>query len=603
MIYDYRLHGVMGEIEYFAYVFGPEAKNSLFHEEALGMIRFFSRGNEFTLETEKLHYKGTGGHFCEYMFGVEKPLKDMLKREVRNRLIMFGAIHTPEGGITFTDNIEGSETLSDLFMHGNAVKNYFFFVSSDIKEPYHQRQQNILGSVGKFLKRTPLVSENRDTDLILELYKSLNEPESTILLFSLIHKGNEKFYNAYSESYRTSREVSGRDAIRIANLAVEQNIDYYQQERMKIDIMYRHPENKAIVDEYHDILISNYSSETLSPSESARLRRLKMLRIRNNIPSLLFEALDNLLLGGKELEDEELPEYLKEARAIMENIFFRDPLLKSHIIKEDIVKLIYAKHRSYLNGDREFERILLDIGKTCDEYSKKHGDFSLLEDFSAIVSYFDRYDHVQATVSQIAFMENYRIKEETLRSLFENHKVFNKLREGLFNDIFIGWLFQNRYLTSFGRRKIILLSEGLGKIITGDMSIADLMEKLNQVTHEERSYKLAYSVIKENIRGIYSQLDSPGIRDEIRKMVEKEITKMGDITEIPEHIFRMAIIDLKKEHFYMETLLPQIIGKRDSHLREDFFANSGLDRFHIETLERLYAEEHHIPLETIESIR
>lgn len=96
MIYDYRLHGFMGEIEYFAYIFGPEAKNSLFHEEAPGMIRFFSRGNEFTLKTEKLHYKGTGGHFCEYMFGVEKPLKDMLKREVRNRLIMFGAIHTPE---------------------------------------------------------------------------------------------------------------------------------------------------------------------------------------------------------------------------------------------------------------------------------------------------------------------------------------------------------------------------------------------------------------------------------------------------------------------------------------------------------------------------
>ncbi len=603
MIYDYRLHGVLGAVEFFAYVFGPEAKNSLFYEESSSMIRFFSRGNEFTIEENRVHYRGTGGHFCEYMFGVDKPLKDMLRRDVRNRLIMFGAVQSDDGGITFTDNIEGSEAVNEIFLHGNAVKNYYFFVSSDFRGRYAFRQQEILGAVGRFLKRTPLLTEGRDTDLILELYRALNEPDSTILLFSLSHKGNEQFYRSFSMIYDRSRDISKEDMMEIARMAAELNVDYYQQERMKIDVMYRHPENRAIVDEYHDILISSFFSETVSPSEMARLRRLRMLRIRNNIPSVLFETLDSTLLKGKKIQEEEIPEYLKEARAILENVFFRDPLLKSHIIGDDIVKLVRAKHTAYINGEREFENILLDIGKACDEYAREHGDFSLLEDFSSIISYFDRYDHVQASVSRIAFMENLEIGEDLIRSLMENRKEFNSLREGLFEEIFIRDLLNNRYITNFGRKKIKALAEGLPRIISGDSSIGDLIGRLGDIAREERLYRLACSIIKGNIRGIYSQLDSPGIRDEILEFIRKEFRKRGIKGDLPAPVFSRAILDLKKEHFYLERLLPRIIKMRDHRLREDFFTNSGLDRFYIESLEREYVKENGIDISLLEGLR
>jgi len=132
---------------------------------------------------------------------------------------------------------------------------------------------------------------------------------------------------------------------------------------MKIDVMYLHPDNKLVVDEYRDILIQGLAEDTLQASEHARLNRLRTLSIRNNIPVVLFDTLDDLLLKDKKVMEIEEHEYLKEARAILENLFFKDMALKRHIIKEDIVRLIKAKHVAYAQNDRGFEQILLDIGK------------------------------------------------------------------------------------------------------------------------------------------------------------------------------------------------------------------------------------------------
>jgi len=109
---------------------------------------------------------------------------------------------------------------------------------------------------------------------------------------------------------------------------------------MKIDVMYRHAENKLVVDEYRDVLIQSITKDTLHASEHARLNRLRTLSIRNNIPVVLFDKLDELLLKGKEFQEVEEAEYLKESRAILENLFFKDPSFKQHIIHEDIVRLI-----------------------------------------------------------------------------------------------------------------------------------------------------------------------------------------------------------------------------------------------------------------------
>ncbi|NJD57695.1 MAG: TIGR04442 family protein, partial [Nitrospirae bacterium] len=110
MIRDLRLHGSLGPVDFFALVSGADIFNAYFYEEEPGRIRFFARGNELTISVTGVSYRGTGGSFCEYMFGVEKPLKDMEKEGVRNRLIMFGAVMDEREQVVFTNDTDGSET-------------------------------------------------------------------------------------------------------------------------------------------------------------------------------------------------------------------------------------------------------------------------------------------------------------------------------------------------------------------------------------------------------------------------------------------------------------------------------------------------------------
>ena len=305
------------------------------------------------------------------------------------------------------------------------------------------------------------------------------------------------------------------------------DIDRYQQERMKIDIMYRHPDNKRVVDEYRDILLSGISKDTLQHSEFARLRRLRTLGIRNNIPSVLFDTLDDLLLRGRKIQEIEEPEYLRETRAILQSLFFKDPSLKRHIINEDIVRLIKAKQVAYSKGDKGFEQILLDTVRACDEIARETNDFSLFEEFTSIATYFDRYDNVSTLLSQMAFMENVAFTEDSLRSLIGNKKEFDKLDTKLFDDIFIKELLKNKYITGYGRRKINAISKGIKKISAGDASLRDIITEVKGIADEERLYRQVHTALKERMRSFFPGLDTKKGRDKIREDIARELGEKG----------------------------------------------------------------------------
>ncbi|MBI4822986.1 MAG: TIGR04442 family protein [Nitrospirae bacterium] len=603
MIRDVSLHGRIGHVEFSSLVWGEDTKNMHFYDETPTNIRFFSRGNEFSITPEGARYRGAGGSFCEYMFGVEKPLEDFANKEILNRLIMFGAFTDKGGKLLFTNNTDGEETFDRLFLQGHAVKNYYFFVAGSHIEDIKKKQRHILSRVGKMLKRTDLIGADRDIELLNAFCRKLAEQDSTVFIFKLTHKGNEEFYRKFNELYFKDRTLSNEDEQNLADIAVRNNIDYYQQERMKIDIMYRHPENKFIVDEYRDILLSSIHKDTIQYSELARLRRLKTLRIRNNIPSVLFEALDEVLLKGKKLQDIEEPEYLKEARSILENLFFSDPSLKRHIIKEDITRLIKSKHNAYSNGNMGFEKILLDVGRTCDETAKESNDYSLFEEFSAIVTYFDRYDHVQASMSQAAFTENIEFTEDFLRSLLGNKKEFDSLGKGLFDELFVKSLLNNKYITKYGKKKIKTIYEGIKRISVGDASLRDVASELKKIVIEERLYRHVHTALKEKLRSFYPRFDLKEGKEELRADIENELKAKGITWKVTEAILDRVFLDLKKESFYLNHLLPIIIKNVDTELREDFFKNSGLDRFYIESIEKDYFEENGLDMFLLNLIR
>jgi uncharacterized protein (TIGR04442 family) len=603
MVKDFMLHGSIGPFEYFVFVAGANVSNTYFYEEAGPNIRFFSRGNEITLSPEGVHYKGTGGSFCEYMFGVEKPFKDLIKKEVLNRLVMFGAFLDKTERLVFTNDTGGSDAFHRLFLLGHAVKNYYFFVSSDDKSEARKRQRQILRSAGKFLKRTGLVAEDRDAELVSGLVRELDEPRSTIFVFKLVHSENLEYEREFQAFYEDKRMLLPEEEARLNAVAMKYHIDDYQRERMKIDSMYRHPENRSIVDEYRDILLDIADKETAENSELAKLHRLRTLSIRNNIPGILFDTLDDLLLKDKDVPTIDEPEYLKEARAILENLFFKSPSLKRHIIREDIAKLIMAKHIAHSHSDMGFERVLLDIGTACDEFARKNNDFGIFEELSSIITYFDRYDNIHTALSRIAFMEHLELTENSLRSLVGNKKEFDALERNLFKDIFVKELLANKYITAFGKKRIKVLSEGIGKVLRGDLSLRDLVFELHKVSEEEKAYKYIRSSLKERMRELYPSLNVKEEMMRIRKEIEAELVREGTAWEVREALFDKVLLDLKKEAYFLSHLLPIILRDKDLALREDFLNNSGLDRFYIEGLEKDYLRDNGFSSVILESAR
>jgi uncharacterized protein (TIGR04442 family) len=603
MIHDLRLHGEIGPVEFFALVGGANSHNPYFYEEEPSRIRFFSKGNEFIIDGEGIHYKGTGGSFCEYMFGVEKPLKDLQIKEIANRLFMFGAFLDEHETVIFTNETEGKESFSRLFLQGHAVKNYYFFVSSDFTGDYKKRQKQILKSVGKFLKRTHLIAEDRDTDFLDGFISRMHEKHSTVFVFKLVHNGNQAFYRAFADLYAPKRSLSFDEENHIENIVKRYTIDRYQQERMKIDIMYKHPDNKRVVDEYRDILLGGISKDAFPYPEYAKLRRLRTLGIRNDIHIVLFETLDELLLKGQKVREIDEPEYLKETRSILQSLFFKDPSLRRHVIDEDIIRLLKAKQVAYAKGDKAFEQILLETVRACDEISQEKDDFTLFEDFTSIVTYFDRYDNIYTLLSQIAFMENISFTEDSLRSLMGNKKEFDKIDRTLFNTLFIKDLLDNKYVTAYGKRKISTISKGIKKIAAGDASLKDIIKDLKQITDEEKLYHHIHRILRERMRSLYTTLDTKKGRDDVREEISRELNEKSIAREVPKRLFDKVLLDIRKETFYLNHLLPLILANKDITLREDFLNNSGLDRFYIETLEKEYFENRELDRSLLDFLR
>lgn len=537
------------------------------------------------------------------MFGVEKPVKDLAKNDVLNRLIMFGAFLDEREKVVFTNNTEGSETFNRLFLQGHAVANYYFLVSAEFEGEYRRRQKQILKSVGKFLKRTDLLADHSDTDLLSSFCAELKEKRALVFIFKLIHRANQEYYSAFKNLYAKNRELSPEAVIYIKEIASRNGIDSYQQERLKIDVMYKHPENRLVVDEYRDILIQGIPRDTLHTSEYARLNRLRTLSIRNNIPIILFDTLDELLLKDKKIQETEEQEYLKDARAILENLFFKDPSLKQHIIKEDIVRLIKAKHTAYSQNDRGFEQVLLEIGRACDEISRQTDDFRVFEEFSSIVTYFDRFDNVRALLSQLAFMKNVEFRDESLRSLIGNKKEFDKLDSGLFRSVFIKDLLENKYITGYGKRKINLIVKGIENIQQGDASLKEVMAELKELTDEEKLYHETYSALKARMRSFFPGIEMKKVREKIRADITAELAMKRVAERIPPKLFEKVFIDLRKESVYLNQILPLVIQHMDSSLREDFLENSGLDRFYVESLEKEFFEENDLDMMVLELLR
>ncbi len=600
---ELRLHGHIHEnVEYFATAAGGRTAHHHFYQVADEQLRLFSPGNEFSLDAEGVRQSGNGGIFCEYMFGVDQPLADLTKDGINNRLILLGASYNEAGQLSMTDHHSFALNYEKLFFEGHASCNHFLFIDGLEGTTQQQQQEQILRLLGRKLKRLPRLNQLDDSQLCHQLLAELPQ-QCTLFLVRLINTRHRHYQEEFQRLYYQHRSIPDAAYNDLQAMATELSIDRYQQERIRIDVMYRHRDNYRIIDEYKKVLIECHQRGRVDRQQHARLTRLKTLSVRNKIPAALFHTLDEQLKVEPVRESQE-PEYISTTRQILQGIFIAAEDQNAGIDKQDMLQLLEAKRQAHRNRDHAFEQLLLETGKVCDEQIRDGAPLALLENFSTIITFFDRYDSTSTQISQLGFMENYRITEDLLRSLLGSQQAFNELQDKLFGELFFSEILDNNYLGRYGRRKLSCLYSGLQKITADRSTLQELNYQLKALDAEEHLYRMVLNSAKERIRNRYSRYDTRAEQDALFNELNDELLVRGIIGDLLDPaLFRAVIHDIKKEALYLHSLLPEIISSQDRELREDFLHNSGLDRFYVEELERDYFNRNQIDLDHLLQLR
>lgn len=595
---ELRLHGHIDDtIEYFATVAAHNVERCHFYDRDAEGLRIFSPGNEIRLDSTGLMHWGNGGSFCEYMHGINRPLADLLKKDVCNRLILFGAHYRENGELFFSNETGGRVPFDTIFEDGHAVCNFFFFLTGSVYGALKTQQEDILCLLGKLLKRSQQVAVADDARLVDELYGLLGH-KSHFYLIRLINKKHQAYEDLFRTLYYRFRAIPDEEFEHLKTLARRLDIPDHQQRRIRVAVMHSHRDNKQVVDEYRDILVDCHVRGRITPEENARLTRLKTLAMRNKIPAELFEPLDERLRYEK-MVDQEL-DYIAESREILSGLLQQNHNLPGQLTREDIVSLLHHKRRAMNSRDFHFDQIMLETSKACDEKVHATGDISLGDKLTSILNYFEQYETCLTEINNLAFMVGVRITEPMLRDIQRGYRLLERLQPGLFRRLLFDDLLGNRFLGNYGRRKVSVLQLGLKH---GD-GVSALREMLHKVSREEFLYNLMLRLAKEEIRNRYSPRLSWENVVLIQQAVEDAMRQQRALDgPFPLALFRDVMHNLAKEVFYLEDLLPQVVAEKNYLLREDFLLNSGLDRFYIEELENEYIEHQRLNPEVIRSLR
>lgn len=585
MIKTISFYGKISEnIDFYATIFGESIYRKFFMKETHKGVHFFSNGNELILSEEGIIYNCNGGQVSEYMFGATLPIEDLLNDEVLNRLVFFGAFENPNTRqLYFTNKVSGVLSYDSIFLNGNAQSCYFFFIGDPKNPSIVERQERTLKSLGKYLKRTEMVGLQDDTALMEAFVEFLDEKNVNIFLVRILNKENSSIYRKLKEHYQIFRKLPD-------TLPEEEKLDPYLKERLRIDVIYQDKINKALIKEYKYLLSQNVEGK-IPPSIRARLQRIRTLSVKHNIPSSLFDTLENIIFQGKEkITGEEESSYISDTRQILESFLLESGPFTQEITKEELKTLLFCKQKAVSEKDNSFEEILLDVGRLIDEKVSQTEDYDLLESFGKTITYLDRFDSSASFINNITFMEGKEVEEAHIRSLVNNYKIFNELDNNLFEKLFIEPLKKNIYITNFGKKKLEEIEKGLKNIANNEATIQDLSFILNEINRQEETYHILRNTCKERLKHFYVDLTKKEGRISLQREILKELKKMGQESYFDEEMFNIVLDRIKLEALYVNEILPEIIETGNYSLREDFIKNTGIERFVLEEIEQEYFE-------------
>ncbi len=581
---ELRLHGQINhQVEFVATASGNRLSHHHFYAMEDGRVRFFSPGNELTLTAQRLSLRGTGGTLCSYMYGDKLPPADLIKDGVVNRLTLLGATGDRHGQLQWSDHHQAVLDYDQVFSQGHAIHNYFFFIHGLAGTSIQTRQETLLRLLGKNLKRLAEPAQADDSKLATSILSQLPH-DCTLYLIRLTHTRPLHFQQELRNLYYPERKLTDVHHKALEDLAKQLEISPSQQDRIRLDVIYRHRDNYRVADSYRKVLLTCAAQRRMTSAQQQQISRIKTIALRQQIPEILLQTLDRNYLAGLDPWARE-PEYFITARKLF------DQLATGQEFSNDLVaELLVARQQACKHYDYRFNRMIEELKARLDDPPDISNSDRVRQQLNNICLLLDAVDITTTAINRIVFLDNHLPAETVIHRLFTSYQEFNRISAGLFERLFFSDLPKTFYIGNFGRRKLAHLKQGLTAVTGGHLRINELYEELHFITGEEQHFRHTLTAAKAWLKTHNTNILNKKIQEDLYEGLNQELGSSNMFNQrLNRQMFEKVLNDLYMEYLYLHELLPDIIHNGNQDLRKDFFTNSGLDYFQIEEIELDYA--------------
>lgn len=297
---------------------------------------------------------------------------------------------------------------------------------------------------------------------------------------------------------------------------------------------------------------------------------------------------------------------LEQTRQALATYFMFSTADGSDLPDTVVLSILRAKKEAIKQNDQRFERLMLDVGKYCDERldddnaAGKTGK----KNFHRLVDTLHRMEEASLRIGKMVFFARGIPDNETLKVLSSSCNELNAIKPGLFRELLFDDLLLSDLPGRMGRKRLTNLLDGLECLSRSEGTIQDIQQRLEQVEREEHILVNVVTSIQEAIGNRYGLLAGDGERDTIKRIVSIELRHKRLLNgDIPDNLFDVGLRLAKSSLMYMNTLLPIIVSQNDSRLREEFIRDSDLDRLLVEELEEFWCARENIAPSRLDPIR
>jgi len=594
---ELRLHGhINQQVEFFATAAGYSLPHHHFYAMEDGRVRFFSPGNELTLTPENMIQRGTGGTLCSYLYGDTLPPADLIKDGVVNRLTLLGATGDRHGQLQWSNHHQAVLDYDQVFSQGHAIHNYFFFIHGLTGDTVQTRQEMLLRLLGKSLKRLPEPAHADDSRLAAGILSQLPR-DCTLYLIRLTNSRHLHFQQELRNLYYPLRKMADIRLKALDELAEHLDIPPAQQDRIRLDVIYRHRDNYRVADSYRKLLLTCAAQRQMTAAQQQQISRIKTIALRQEIPEILLQTLDQNYLVGLDPCAQET-EYITTAGNLFDRL-----ATGQEVGNESLAELLVARQQARKHYDYRFNRMFEKL-KTRLNDPQDSSSNRARQQLDNICLLFDTIDITTTAINRIVFLDNHLPAETVIHRLLTSYQEFKRINTGLFERLFFTDLHKIAYIGNFGRRKLAHLKQGLTAVTAGHLRVSELYEELHFTTGEEQHFRNTLTAAKVWLKKNTTNILNKKIQDELYEALNHELGSSNMFNQrLNRQMFEKVLHDLYMEHLYLHEFLPEIISNSNPALREDFFTNSGLDYFHIEEIELDYAHANNLDPDVLQRLQ